>query len=132
MKLLALCVGLLALPGCASQPDQEILDEVNRSAGVPLGLAWMPSSSEVVVSVGSIEHVLLPDARNAPSTHASPTTATKDVSSDAVQPVRPRAGSKQLDEQEVREPVPSASQGTHSTTRRHAHADVGDACPIVE
>lgn len=132
MKLLALCIGMLALSGCASHPEQERLDEVDRSAGVPLGLAWMPSSSEVVVSVGSIEHVLLPDARNAPSARASLMTATKDVSRDVVQPVRPLAGSKQLDEQEVREPVPRASQGTHSTTHRHAHADVGDACPIVE
>lgn len=129
MKLLALCIGILALPGCASHPEQERLDELDQSAGLPLGLAWMPSSSEVVVSAGGIEHVLLPGARNAPSAHASRATPTKEASNDAVQP---EAGDKLLDEQAVRDPIPSASRGTHSQSRRLTHEDAGDACPIVE
>ena len=126
MKLLALCIGMLALSGCASQRQPERVDERDLSAGVPLGLAWLPSSNEVVVSVGGIQHVLLPGARNAPSTHASPETATKEGSSDAVQPVRTRVGGQRLDEQEVLDPIPS------STSRRDLHTEVGDACPIVE
>jgi hypothetical protein len=131
MKLLALCIGILALPGCASHPEQERL-EVDQSAGVPMGLAWMPSSNEVVVSVGGIEHVLLPGARNAARTHASRATATKEASNDAVQPVRPPADGQRIDQQEVRDPVPSASQSPQSSSGRRAHDDVGDACPIVE
>lgn len=132
MKLLTLWIGILALQGCASHPEQEVVDEVNRSAVLPLGLAWMSSSNEVVVRVGGIEHVLLPGARNTPSMHAAHATATKEASNDAVQSVRSSTSGQRLDEQEVRDSIPSASRGIPASSRRRAHEESGDACPIVE
>lgn len=126
MKWLALCIGMLAMSGCATQPEQEQSQAVDLSAGVPLGLAWMPSSNDVVVSVGGIEHALLPAAPNAPTAHASRATPTQADSNDAAQPLQPRARGQRRDEQTMRDTVPS------SMPRRHLHIEVGDACPIVE
>lgn len=58
---------VLALAGCAAEPEHSEAHITDTSGGAPWGLAWIPSGGDVAITPGAIQHVLYPAA------HALPT-----------------------------------------------------------